>query len=278
MGQKTNPAGVRAIHRPNDGRSPRHDPDALGDPVSELSESRALDLVVGLVHDIRSPLSSILLLTEALVQGGRSGQLNDIQRRQLGLVYGAVLGLSTLASDVIEMAEDGGQVPGTKPSSFSIGELLESVACTVRPIAVERGLELRVVAHPDSDERVGHRPALHRVLLNLATNALKFTDEGHVEITATPGVGCRLVGRRLPFSVRDTGPGFAPTELETYLDPFRETLSGNGYGLSRTGLGLTTCERLLRSMGSELKVETRHGWGTRFYFELDLPTASSFAP
>lgn len=231
-----------------------------------------MDLVVGLVHDIRSPLSSVLLLAEALVQG-RSGELNDIQRRQLGLVYGAVLGLSTLAGDVIEMAEDGGEVAGMEPSSFSIGGLLGSVANTVRPIAVEKELELRVVAPPGNDERVGHRPALNRVLLNLATNALKFTDEGYVEIAATPSVG-----RRLPFSVRDTGPGFAPTELETYLDPFRKSRTGNGYRLSRTGLGLTTCERLLESMGSKLKVETRHGWGTRFHFELDLPSAGPFTP
>lgn len=272
MGQQTHSARV---HESWDRRrSPRPDPKAFADHASELSESRALDLVVGLVHDIRSPLSSILVLAEALVQA-RSGELNDIQQRQLGLVYGAVLGLSTLAGDVIEVAEGGGQVAGTEPTSFSVGGLLESVANTVRPIAVEKELELRVVAPPGDDERVGNRPALNRVLLNLATNALKFTDEGYVEIAAMPSGG-----RRLPFSVRDTGPGFAPTELETYLDPFRKsrTGNGNGYRLSRTGLGLTTCERLLQSMGSKLKVETRHGWGTRFHFELDLPPASAFTP
>lgn len=269
MGQKMNPASVRETDHEGDRLSLGLDPEALGDLASELSGPRALDLVLELVHDIRSPLSSILLLADELVQG-RSGDLNDIQRRQLGLVYGAVLGLSTLASDVIEMAEDGGRVAGTKPSSFSIGGLLESVADTVRPIAVEKELELRIVAPRDNDERVGHRPAINRVLLNLATNALKFTDEGFVEIAATSSVG-----RRLPFSVRDTGPGFTPTALETYLGPFREARTGNGYRLSKTGLGLTTCEKLLQSMGSKLKVETRHGWGTRFHFELDLPSASA---
>lgn len=274
MGQQTNPTIVREMDHRDDRGSPRLDPEALGDLTSELSGSRALELVVGLVHDIRSPLSSILMLAESLVQG-RSGELNDIQRRQLGLVYGAVLGLSTLAGDVIELAEDGGRVAGTKPSPFSIGELLESVADTVRPIAVEKELELRVVAPPENDERVGHRPALNRVLLNLSTNALKFTEEGYVEIAATPSVG-----RRLPFSVRDTGPGIESRELETHLDPFRESVTGTGNGdrLSGTGLGLTTCERLLRSMGSELKVETQHGWGTRFHFELDLPSARTFTP
>lgn len=274
MGQQMNPANVREMDHQDDRRSPRLDPESLGHLASELSGSRALDLVVGLVHDIRTPLSSILLLAESLVQG-RSGDLNDVQRRQLSLVYGAVLGLSTLAGDVGEMAEDGGKVVRTKASSFSIGELLESVADTVRPIAVEKELELRVVAPPDNDERMGHRPALNRVLLNLATNALKFTDEGYVEIAATSNGG-----RRLPFSVRDTGPGFTPTALESYLGPFRESHTeshtGNGYRLSRTGLGLTTCEKLLQSMGSKLKVETRHGWGTRFHFELDLPSASAF--
>lgn len=185
-----------------------------------------------------------------------------------------MLGLSTLAGDVIEIAEYGGRRACTGPSSFSVGGLLESVANTIRPIAVEKELELRVVARAGNDERRGNRPALNRVLLNLATNAVKFTDEGYVEIAATP----TNIGRRLPFSVRDTGRGFAPMELEGYLDPFRTSRTGNGYRLSRTGLGLTTCESLLWSMGSKLKVETRRGWGTRFHFELDLPPASPLEP
>jgi signal transduction histidine kinase len=107
------------------------------------------------------------------------------------------------------------------------------------------------------------------VLLNLTTNALKFTDEGFVEIS-TRAKG--LVG--VEFSVRDTGHGITKEALANLYQPFRRSrirTARGGYLFSGTGLGLAMCRKLVEAMGSELKYESRADWGTRFYFELDLP-------
>jgi signal transduction histidine kinase len=108
--------------------------------------------------------------------------------------------------------------------------------------------------------------------LNLTTNALKFTDEGYVEIT-TSAKGLNGV----EFSVRDTGRGISKEAIASLYLPFRRSRSrrgASGYHFSGTGLGLAMCRKLLEAMGSELKYETRPDWGTRFFFELDLPPAS----
>jgi signal transduction histidine kinase len=239
--------------------------------MSRLSGPDGLDLVVEVAHDLRSPLTSILFLAETLGRG-QSGAVNDLQRRQLRLIYSAALGLSTMASDVIELARGGDQLMEKESSPFSIGEVLESVSDMVRPIAEEKGLQVKVQP-PATDRRLGRSLALSRVLLNLTTNALKFTDEGYVEITTHARDRSRM-----EFSVRDTGHGISPDALANLYQPFRRTRARagrSGYYFSGTGLGLAMCRKLVEAMGAELKFESAPNWGTRFYFELDLPPASS---
>ena len=237
---------------------------------SRLSGPDGLDLVVEVAHDLRSPVTSIIFLAETLSRG-QSGDINELQKRQLRLIYSAALGLSSMASDVIELARGGDQLVERELSPFSIAEILESVTDMVKPIAEEKGLAIRYTA-PPSDHRLGRPLALSRVLLNLTTNALKFTDDGFVEITT------RAKGlAKMEFSVRDTGHGVTAEALANLYQPFRRTRARagrSGYYFSGTGLGLAMCRKLVEAMGSELKLETKTGWGTRFYFDLELLPAS----
>jgi signal transduction histidine kinase len=110
--------------------------------------------------------------------------------------------------------------------------------------------------------------ALSRVLLNLTTNALKFTNEGFVEVT-----GREVGGDRVEFSVRDTGRGIPPQNMATLYEPFRRRQREGEYAFSGSGLGLSICRKLVEAMGSRLEVETAPDQGTRFSFVLDLPRA-----
>jgi signal transduction histidine kinase len=243
------------------------DPDWAQHFADRLSGPNGLELVVEVAHDIRSPLTSILFLAETL-QRGRSGAINEIQERQLGLIYSAAFGLSAMASDVIELARGGDRLVDLDPIPFSVTDILESVRDIVLPIAEEKGLAVRI-SPPNSDFRIGHPVALSRVLLNLTTNALKFTDEGQVEVQA------RQSGRTgLEFSVQDTGRGIPPQAMNTLFLPFRRRVKSGDYKFSGAGLGLSICRKLVEAMGSQLKVETSPESGTRFYFELDLPQAA----
>ena len=231
---------------------------------------QSLELVVEMAHDLRSPLSSILMLAEFL-KNGESGPITETQRRQLALIHSAALSLCSVASDVIELARDGGRLTDQRPAPFSVSETLDAVRHMVLPIAAEKGVEFRVIV-PDVDRRSGWERAIARVLLNLSTNALKYTDRGFVELAAR---SLPDEPSRVEFSVRDSGRGIAPAEMRTLFEPFRERESQHGYQFSSSGLGLTICRKLLDAMGSTLRLETAPGRGTRFSFVLDLPVFTS---
>ena len=217
--------------------------------TDRLSAPDGLELVVEVAHDLRSPLTSILFLAETL-QRGRSGPVNPVQERQLGLIYSAAFGLSSVASDVIELARGGDRLVDLDPIPFSVTDILESVRDIVQPIAEEKNLTVRVTS-PEADFRIGHPVALSRVLLNLTTNALKFTAEGFVEVTAVP-----RNARCIEFSVRDTGRGIPPQSMATLFEPFRRRQKPGEYAFSGSGLGLSICRKLVEAMGSVMQVET----------------------
>lgn len=234
---------------------------------SELSGPDGLNLVVEVVHDLRSPLTSIRCLAEIL-ERGQSGSVTPLQQRQLRLIYGAAMGLGSMATDVLEMARRGDQIADVEETPFSIDEVLTDVLAMVRPIAEEKGL-LMQAGSLVSDRRRGPATLISRVLLNLVTNALKFTDEGSIEVRL------RAVSRsRVEFSVMDTGHGIPDSAIPDLFRPFRRSAARagrSGFLFSETGLGLGLCRRLLRRVGAELNFETALGKGTRFYFELDIP-------
>jgi signal transduction histidine kinase len=232
---------------------------------SRLAGPNALQLVVEVAHDMRSPVASILFLADRL-RSTQSGPLTAMQERQLGLIYSAAFGLSALAGDVIELARGGDWLVDQHPIPFSVADILRSVGDIVQPIAEEKGLTVRLTP-PDADARYGYPAALNRVLLNLTTNALKFTAEGTVEVAAR-----QRSRTRIEFAVTDTGRGIPPQVIATLFDAFRQQHKP-GYSFSSAGLGLAICRKLVASMGGELNVETSDK-GTRFSFELELPLAS----
>jgi signal transduction histidine kinase len=235
--------------------------------ANRLSGRDGLEMIVEVAHDLRSPLASVLFLAETL-RNGQSGSINPIQERQLGLVYSAAFGLSALASDVIELVRGGERLMDLHPMAFSVAETLQAVRDIVLPIAEEKGLTVKIM-RPDADVRIGHPAALNRVLLNLTTNALKFTSEGHVE------VACKTVTKsRIEFSVKDTGRGIPAEVLPTLFDAFRRRAKPGQFAFSSAGLGLSICRKLVTRMGGELHVDTAPGAGTRFHFELELPLSS----
>jgi len=237
-------------------------------PGAPLLGPDGLEFLVEVVHDLRSPLTSVLFLAETLQQG-RSGEVNDLQRRQLGLIYSAALALSSVANNALGLAHEGDQLEEGEATPFSVTALMEEVRDIVRPMAEEKALAMHLVA-PRMDRRLGHPLELSRTLLNLTTNALKFTEAGTVELGARD-----LLGNRVEFAVRDTGSGINPDTRATLFQPFRRTSGGSArrYAFSSTGLGLAITHRLVEAMGGRLGFDTARGEGTRFYFELELPPA-----
>lgn len=229
--------------------------------IARLSGVDGADAVVAVAHDIRSPLSSILILVDSL-RRSRAAAASPMQDRQLALISGAAHELSTLVSDLIDAARGERLVAG-EPAPCSVIETMTAVHRIVQPNSEEKGIPIQL--HPPRiDARLGHAPALHRILLNLTSNALRYTDSG------TVSMGCTEVSpNEVEFWVSDTGRGVAPGDMEALSEGIRpENLS---LRFSSGGLGLTIVSTLLDAMGSRLQVDSRPERGTRFSFRLVMP-------
>ncbi len=242
------------------------EPTHRGRFADALIGPHGLGLALGVTHDLRSPLTSILFLSDAL-RSGSSGRLNDLQRRQVELLHSAGRSMLSLVNDVVDASAPTPE-RAEEVEPFFVEEVLRSVADLVAPIAEAKALELRL-AVPELGVRRGRPLELGRVVLNLATNAARFTDDGFVEIRA------RATGpSSVRFWVRDTGRGLPPGMKQKLSLPFRTMPGGRGYRFSSSGLGLTIVCSLLDLMGSTLEVETWPGEGTTFSFSLELPVRS----
>ncbi len=227
--------------------------------ITRLTGSDCADAIVAIAHDIRSPLCSILLLVDSLRRAERA-TVNPVRDRQLGLIYGAALGLSTTVSNLIGAARGEGLVQG-QPLPFSVTEVMHAVEAIVQPMSEEKELPLKMV-FPKSDGRIGYASAIHQSLLNLTSNALRYTDTGSVTIGCT-----EASGDRLEFWVEDTGPGIPDDVLERLCYGFPP--EGVKLRFSSAGLGLAIVRTLVEAMGSTLQVDSGKE-GTRFSFVLDL--------
>lgn len=226
-----------------------------------ISDSRALLRDVS--HDLRSPLNSILFLSDTLL-GEHSGKLNPVQRRQVGVLYTAAVTLVGLVNDLIDAARLGeGAEISVSHISFSVESVLSDVRSLLGPLAGHRGVELRF--HLETvGPRTGDRQLLSRVLINLLTNAIQATEAGgHVEVRVTETKeGC------LRLEVRDDGPGADVERLRRLIstdgDPYR---AGKTKGWTH-GLGLAISSQLVQTAGGTLGVEPASGRGTKFVVEL----------
>ena len=241
-------------------------PGAAEDLRARLAEPDAFRLMVEVAHDLRSPLTSILFLSEAL-RNGHSGSLTGLQQRQLGLIYSAALGLTGVANDLVSIAEEETAAHFEESVAFSLNETFEAVREMVEPMAESKRVALRFGVQCFG-HRVGHPGPLARVLLNLTTNAIKFTREGgSVDVLADP-----VARDSVEISVNDTGRGISPEQKARLFQPFQKSQGRKGFFFASSGLGLSIVRRLLGGMDSELAIESEVGKGTRFSFTLRLPT------
>ena len=235
-------------------------------PGAPLVGIDGLEFLIEFVHDMRSPLNSLLLLADRLQQGW-SGPLTPLQLRQLRLIYAAAHALNTVTSNALQMTREWDQLEEAEARPFSVTKLLSEVQDVVRTLAAQKGLEVNFI-RPNVDRRLGHPIELNRILLNLVTNALKFTRAGTITVIATDRDGSHV-----EFAVQDTGPGIHSSAQETLFHPFRRSSGARRATFSSTGLGLAITQRLVAALGGQLQYETAPGKGTRFFFTLDLPVA-----
>lgn len=233
---------------------------ALAEAV-KLAKMRS-DFLSRMSHELRTPLNGILGYVQLL---HRSGKLAGSDAEALDVIHQSGEYLLSLIDDILDLARiDAGRFQ-LEVTDIALPNFLRVVCDIMRVHARERGVGFNCYMSADIPLGVrGDEKRLRQVLLNLLTNAIKFTPQGKVELH---------VERKQPgsytFLVRDTGVGIPASDLERIFQPFEQALvSVRAEG---SGLGLSICRELVRMMGGEIMVVSREGEGSIFSFELELP-------
>ncbi len=223
-------------------------------------------------HELRTPLNSIIGFTGLVIQG-LAGPLNAEQSKQLGMVRSSAHHLLDLINDVLDISKiEAGQLE-VRTERFQLLDSLTHVAALVRPLAEKKGLELTIIAPPELEEVVSDKRRVEQILINLITNAIKFTEQGHVTVTTELVSGHESKGEPCPvlsLRVEDTGIGITPEDLATLFQPFRQVDSGLTRQHEGTGLGLAICRRLATLLGGEISAMSEFGKGSAFTVTIPL--------
>jgi signal transduction histidine kinase len=213
-------------------------------------------------HLLRSPLGSIVMLTEMLRE--QSGPLSESQGHRLNIIYRAALSAAATAGDLLTLTSREERFETVR--RFSVAETLATIADIVRPVTEARGSEL-VVRQDVEGHRLGPASAVGEALLGLALRAALMTHEGKVELEAS---ACE--GDILEFSVTSDGAGGGwASEKGDPLQIFRTAPDSDSYTISQDGLAFSAAREIIRSIGSELHVDASPEGPLTLLFRIALP-------
>ncbi len=238
--------------------------------AAEAASSAKGEFLANMSHEIRTPMNAVIGLARLLEEA-------DLGRRERGYVARmqmAAKSLLSMLNDVLDYSKvEAGQLV-LEQTPFALDDVLASIAAMSATSAWNKGIEPVFAVHPDVPARlVGDPMRLGQVLLNLVSNAIKFTERGEVVLTIEPAGPDALA-----FTVRDTGIGIPPEQQQRMFEAFSQADTSTSRKYGGTGLGLAISRRLVRLMGGDLRVDSVPGRGATFRFTAPFGVAAGTAP
>jgi signal transduction histidine kinase len=238
--------------------------------LAEASQHKS-QFLANMSHELRTPLNAILGYTE-LISDSVYGEPPEKMRDVLKRIESNGRHLLGLINDVLDLSKiEAGQLT-LSLADYSLKDVVHGVCSAVEPLAAEKRIAFRVEVPADLPRGRGDERRITQVLLNLVGNAIKFTDEGEVVVSAAAANGS------FNLSVRDTGPGISETDQAKLFQEFQQADNSITRKKGGTGLGLAISKRIIELQGGRIWVDSRLGQGSTFFVSLPVQVEQQARP
>jgi signal transduction histidine kinase len=225
-------------------------------------------------HELRTPMNGVLGMAHVL----RLSDLNERQADQVEMLIRSGDGLMTILNDILDISKIEAGKLELETTAFDLTDVCARVCDLWTEVARAKGLSLTCEIAPGAPRWVTGDPTrIRQILLNLVSNALKFTDHGEVRLSLARRDGARQGHERFEIVVADSGLGMTPDQQVRLFQSFSQADASTARRFGGTGLGLAICKQLSALMGGQIAVESAPGQGSTFRVALELPRAEPLA-